>query len=64
MKHLGEKFPSIKVLTVFSDGAGSQFKQRFLFSNLHYWEQDLKLTWNFFATSHGKGVVDGLLGTA
>ena len=60
MKHLREKFPSIKVLNVFSNGAGSQFKQRFLFSNLHYWEQDhhLKLTWNFFATSHGKGVVD------
>ena len=66
MKHLKEKFPSIKVLNVFSDGAGSQFKQRFLFWNLHYWEQDhhLKLTWNFFATSHGKGVVDGLGGNS
>ena len=65
LKHLVEKFPSIKILNVFSDGAGSQFKQRFLFSNLHNWEQDhhLKLTWNFFATSHGKGVVDGLGGT-
>ena len=29
MKHLREKFPSIRVLNVFSDGAGSQFKQRF-----------------------------------
>ena len=65
MKHLREKFPSIRVLNVFSDGEGSQFKQRFLFWNLHYWQQDhhLKLTWNFFATSHGKGVVDGLGGT-
>ena len=65
MKHLREKFPSVKVLNVFSDGAGSQFKQRFLFWNLHYREQDrhLKLTWNFFATSHGKGVVDELGGT-
>ena len=56
MKHLREKVPSIKVLNVFSDGAGPQFKQRFLFWNLHYWEQDhhLKLTWNFFATSHEK----------
>ena len=26
MKHLREKFPSIRVLNVFSDGAGSQFK--------------------------------------
>ena len=65
MKHIREKFPSIRVLNVFSDGAGSQFKQRFLFWNLHYWEQDhhLKLTWNFFTTSHGKSVVDGLGGT-
>ena len=65
MKHLREKFSSIRVLNVFSDGAGSQFKQRFLFWNMHYWKQDhhLKLTWNFFATSHGKGVVDGLGGT-
>ncbi len=33
MKHLGEKFPSIRVLNVISDGAGSQFKQRYLFWN-------------------------------
>ena len=26
-------------------------------------EYDLKITWNFFATSHGKGVVDGIGGT-
>ena len=26
-------------------------------------EHDLKITWNFFATSHGKGVVDGIMGT-
>ena len=65
MKHLREKFPSIRVLNIFSDGAGSQFKQRFLFSNVHYWEQDhhQKLTWNIFATSHGKGVVEDLGGT-
>ena len=26
-------------------------------------ENDLKITWHFFATSHGKGVVDGIGGT-
>ena len=26
-------------------------------------EHDIKLSWNFFATSHGKGVVDGIGGT-
>ena len=60
-RSLQAKFPSINV---FSDGPTSQFKQRFLFSNLHYWEQDhdISIRWNFFATSHGKGVVDGLEG--
>lgn len=35
------------------------------FSNLSLFEEThgIKLTWNFFATSHGKGVVDGMGGT-
>jgi len=50
---------------MFNDGPTSQFKQRFLFSNLHYWEQayEISIKWNFFATSQGKGVVDGIGGT-
>lgn len=65
MKYLKQIIPSMKAVSVFTDGAGSQFKQKYLFSNLHYWEQDhdVTITWNFFATSHGKGVVDGLGGT-
>lgn len=65
MKELKSTNPGIKMINVFSDGASSQFKQRFLFSNLHTWEQEhnVKIRWNFFATSHGKGVVDGLGGT-
>ena len=64
-RRLQAKFPSIETINVFSDGPTSQFKQRFLFSNLHYWEQDhdISIRWNFFATSHGKGVVDGIGGT-
>ncbi|XP_033625038.1 uncharacterized protein LOC117288334 [Asterias rubens] len=62
---LKQKYQSIQKISVFSDGASSQFKQRFLFSNLHMWEEqfDVELRWHFFATSHGKGVVDGLGGT-
>lgn len=62
---LKEKYASIETIDIFSDGASSQFKQRYLFSNLHSWEMehDVKLSWNFFATSHGKGVVDGIGGT-
>ena len=64
-RSLRAKFPSIQAINIFSDGPTSQFKQRFLFSNLHHWEQDHDITirWNFFATSHGKGVVDGIGGT-
>ena len=63
-KQLTESFPKIKIMNIFSDCAGSQFKQRFLFSNLYYWKkQHLSIVWIFFVTSHGKGVVDGLGGT-
>ena len=52
-----------KDINVFSDGA-SQFKQMYLFSNLYTWEQHhVHMVWNFLATSHGKGMVDGLGGT-
>jgi len=63
--HLKLKYPTTQSIAVFSDGAASQFKQRFLFSNLHKWEQEhgIQLQWNFFATSHGKGTVDGIGGT-
>ncbi len=58
-------YPGIEKIDVFSDGPTSQFKQRFLFSNLYGWEMEnsLKISWNFFAISHGKGVVDGIGGT-
>lgn len=62
---LQQSNPNLKELAFFSDGAASQFKQRFLFVNLSLMEQDygLKVSWHFFATSHGKGVVDGIGGT-
>ena len=63
--HLTNKYPTIETINTFSDGAASQFKQWYLFSNLHTWEQNTQtnIIWNFFATSHGKGAVDGLGGT-
>lgn len=51
---LQTKFPSIETINVFNNGPTSQFKQRFLFSNLYYWEQD-HISW--------KDVVDGIGGT-
>ena len=32
---LKEKYTGIETIQIFSDGASSQFKQRYLFSNLH-----------------------------
>jgi hypothetical protein len=56
---------NLEEIVFFSDGAASQFKQRYLFQNLTHLmaEYDLKLSWIFFATSHGKGVVDAIGGT-
>ena len=49
----------------FSDGTSSQFKQKFLFSNLEYWETKFKykIHRHFFATSCGKGVVGDVGGS-
>jgi hypothetical protein len=51
--YLKKQHPQITKIDVFSDGAASQFKQKYLFSNLHKWEEahGIKLRWNFFATS-------------
>ena len=45
----------------FSDGAASQSKQRFTLCEINL--QGKSLSWSFFATDHGKGVVDGIGGT-
>ncbi|CAF4451713.1 unnamed protein product, partial [Rotaria magnacalcarata] len=51
-----------KTFMFFSDGAAQQFKQRFLFRNLCRLADlfKIELYWHYFATSHGKGMVDGL----
>lgn len=51
------KLPHIKKIHYFTDGAGSQYKNRKSFVNLAYHEEDYGIIadWNFFATSHGKG---------
>ena len=49
---------------IFSDGPSSQFKSKYMarfYSILQ--RKGLSIEWHFFATLHGKGVVDGLGGT-
>ncbi|CAF0830692.1 unnamed protein product [Adineta steineri] len=62
---LKQQCQQLKEIHVFSDGATQQFKQKYLFRNLCRLAEDfqIELSWNFFATSHGKGVVDGIGGT-
>ena len=57
-------YPQIRVLDIFSDGLSSQFKNRYMASFYRILQRKgIKIKWHFFATSHGKGVVDGLGGT-
>ena len=62
-KFLVESFPIINHVHIFSDGASSQFKQTFTLTSmsLHAIKFGfVTFDWNFFATSHGKGAVDGI----
>lgn len=50
LKDFKNSYPEIKEIHVFFDGATSQFKQKFLFSNLILLEKsnNVQLTWNIF----------------
>lgn len=50
---------------IFSDAAASQLKSKCIMSILHVYESRYvnKIHWHYFATSHGKGVVDGIENT-
>jgi hypothetical protein len=65
IEYLKGLHPHINHIEVFSDGAASQFKNRFTLSLVHFAPEDFGVTmsWNFFATSHGKSSADGLGGT-
>jgi hypothetical protein len=55
-------YNTIKEVTIFTDGCASQFKNRFTLSNLCFCNKDwgVSCEWAFFATSHGKGAMDGV----
>ena len=46
----------------YSDGPSSEFKNQYMMKLLHHASKQLsaKFTWDYFATGHGKGVVDGI----
>ena len=53
-------------LILYSNGPSSEFKNKFIQKILLDISKELKINimWKFFATSHGKGVVDGIGGSA
>lgn len=58
---LKKECPTLEEIDIFSDGPSSQFKQKYTLCNITF--SSLKVNWHFFATSHGKGAVDGVGGT-
>ena len=59
---LQSKPATLKALSIWSDRACSQFKTKYTLAAIAVLENkhDVKITWNFLATSHGKGPVDGI----
>jgi len=56
--------PDVNEIIFFSDNAASQFKNRYVINYLTTMldTMDIDISWNYFASSHGKGVVDGIGG--
>ena len=56
---------TVKSVSIWSDGPSSQFKNHYIAASLHALEEKhgINILWNFFATSHGKGPVDGIGGS-
>ncbi|XP_071481354.1 uncharacterized protein [Diadema antillarum] len=56
---------NVKKVSLWSDGPASQFKNRYIAASLDTLQckHKLQIQWNFFATSHGKGPVDGIGGS-
>jgi hypothetical protein len=56
------KHPEVKEVHIFSDGPSSQFKNKYMVQFIRHQAQktNIHLQWNYFATSHGKGAVDGV----
>ena len=64
--HLLDSLPAtVKTISIWSDGPSSQFKNRFIVAAISALQEKHNVTirWNFFATSHGKGPVDGIGGS-
>lgn len=53
-------------VVIYSDGPSSEFKNKYIVCLMMFLRKkfNVNITWKYFATSHGKGVVDGIGGRA
>lgn len=65
LSDLKNNMPNLASINFFTDGCAAQYKNRKTLFNLCQLEMEyqLKLVWNFHATSHGKSACDGIGGT-
>ena len=71
LKQLMVKYPTLDNLHLFTDSAAQHFKQRFFLNGvtmlavaLDKEDINFTITYDQFATSHGKGAVDGIGGAS
>ncbi|ESP02132.1 hypothetical protein LOTGIDRAFT_157284 [Lottia gigantea] len=57
-----DKFPTVRTADVWTDGPSSQYKNKYIFALLPRLQDQhaVRIRWNHFATSHGKGPNDGI----
>lgn len=65
-KFLAKFLPNIKKTYMITDGAGSQYKNKYNFANITFNKIDFgyDTEWHFHASSHGKSSCDGVGGTS
>ena len=64
LKYLKTELPAVKKIHYFTDGCAGQCKIRTISLISHHVDDfGLAAEWNFFATSHGKSICDGIGGT-
>ena len=66
MKKTKSLFKDSKYFVFYTDGPSSEFKNRFAMKMLNEFSvmYNIEMRWQYFATSHGKGVVDGIGGSS
>ena len=65
VKHMEEKLhpEKVKKVYIWSDGCASQFRSKFVFMLMTYFDQAHDIEWHYNESHHGKGPMDGVGGT-